>query len=1333
MNAPPLQVARSIHRLARIFFLLQIHLWLVLGAFPAPARAQDPARAGGRPEPDVAIVYDGATDMQGKGYIHALFVDNLLGHFGLHGQIIPVATYQKGALDRYKAAFFIGVHPNTEFPAGLLDDIRAYKAPFAWLGQNIGQLLDTPEAMRQYGFSFEEYMKNAGVKRVTYKNTVLPKVEQDLNLVTIQSKAVQVVATAAYGDVQKPYALHRGRFWYLADSPFAYPEEGGYYLIFCDLLHDILEIQHPAEHKALARIEDVSVDLDPVELKRVADLLARNDVPFQIALIPVFRDPSKELEVRLTDRRSLADTVHYMISKGGTPIMHGVTHQYRGVSGDDYEFWDDTADHAVAGDSAEFVMRRLQLGVSECFAVNIFPVAFEVPHYAASATDYKAMQRVFDLFYDRTISTASLNSQQYFPYRLVDYWGRSVLPENLGYVPIENPVPREVLQAARNMRVVRDGMASFYFHPFLNPALLQEIINGIKDLGYQFVSIREFPSELDYQGRFVVRTSSGTAEMMPQNEYWRLRLYDKQGDLVETHLSDQKRTGHVEVAVNVPPGGWAAVDLLRQHPAEHIEPAVATRVRQWWIQLVSSGRAPIIHNFVSDKNAAILWLQKPPTAAAARNQESYRSVLDTFGYEVRLISPADFLKSPPDHDTIVVVPEASCASMAAAGQQFIARYISTGGKVVADGRQPWLTKVGVKWEGRQITVGTISDELYPEMYLHWLPEEKVERFTPPEDVHELMVDSESGQPVAFSDDYGSGLYLYLAAPLDPYTKDGTSHYPYFPRYMTDTFGSNTSMRSATIETYFDPSYKPGADLNRLAVQWRKSGIRIIYAAAWIFYPQYTYNYTEFVKACHRSGIAVYAWFVLPQTTPRMWEEHPEWREKTATGADGKVGWRLLMNLENPDCFRASMDWVKQTLEAQPWDGVNITELNFDADFRDYMKPESFVPMNGETRAEFRKKSGFDPMQLFQPESANYWKTNHAALDKFLKYRENVVTEWHRKVLRELEPLRKAKNWEVIVTAMDSLHSKYVRPALGVDSRRIAGLMKEFDFTLQVEDPAEYWMKPPDRYRRFAQTYSKLIKDPRRLMFDVNVVPGRDLRGTNLPSATATGVELAQTVVAAASASGRVAIYAEHTVPVQDWHFIRVALTKASDFKGRDTDWKVSGDTPVLLTPAEDRDYYLDGRLWPAVSSDGVLAPPGKHSVSTHRPWYHFLDPGALSSRLLSITGDLLDARVMPTGLVLRYSSPGRTIVVFNQRPREFLIDGHQSEVPVDMVNGTWSASLPAGVHWVAVVTNTKAGVAVNLWGWASASAINAFGGLATVLMLLIYFEVRVRRLVRRRA
>ena len=1281
----------------------------------------------------MAIVYDGAAgpkDYQSKGYIHALFIENLLGHFGLQGELIPVKDYEAGQLAGRRAAFFVGVTAGAELSPAFLKDVKAFNEPFCWLGQHLDQLVNTPEGPRRYGFKYQQYVRNMGVNRVVYKGATLPKIDLDLNVVEVTDKrAVEVVATALTKDgASYPYAFHRKRFWYFADSPFAYPDEGGYYLAFCDLLHDILEIQHAPSQQALVRIEDVSIDDDPVELRRVADLLGEEHIPFQIALIPIFRNPAKEMDVRLSERRSIADAVRYMVSRGGTAIMHGATHQYRGQSGDDYEFWDDTGDRAVAGDSADFVMKRLQLGLAECFKSGIYPVAFETPHYAASKTDYLAMMRVFSLFYDRTISTPSLNSQQYFPYPVVDVWGRRVVPEDLGYLPEEKPDPEVIIERARNLRVVRDGVASFYFHPFLKVNLLDRLVKGVEALGYQFVSIREFAGQVNYQGRYAVRTASSKANLIPENEFWRVREYDVNGREVKSEISPQRMTGPVEVQMDVPEGGFAAADCIRERPVERQEANWSDRVHQWLVQLWTSERTPETHEFVSKRKAWVLTVEKPPLPVA-RNQQSYRAVLETFDYEVKFVPAAGFTRAPPESDTVLIVPRSAGVQLSEKQQAEVLRYLGAGGPVVFDGRQDWLTKLGFTWLDRQLIVTNVSDELYPEMYLVWHPEERIEQFTPPETARELMVDTESSQVLAFSEDYGSGRYLYLAAPLDTHTSEGVSHYPYFPKYLSDAFGISTSMRSPRLETYFDPGDRPGADFNRLAAQWRRSGIRTVYAAAWTFYSKYSFNYGEFVRACHRNGVSVYAWFILPATTPKMWDQHPEWREKTASGKDGQVGWRFSMNLQNPAAYRAAMDWVKQVLTDYPWDGVNITELNFDADSADYLRPDRFIPMSSEVRAEFRKKAGFDPIQLFAPDSPNYHKTNPAALQRFLRYRENLVTEWHRKVLTELEPMRRDRGWEVIVTMMDSLHSKFVQPALGVDSKRIVALMKDFNFTLQVEDPAEFWMKSPERYLGFAQDYRKLVKDPRRLMFDINVVP-RDVKKTSLPSATATGTELARTVVSAAAGSGlgRVAIYSENSVPAQDWQFLRIVLTQASLISSGKRSWKIDCPVPVLLTPSEDRDYYLDGKLWPAVSIDGVLAPTGRHGLSIDRPWHHFLDPGTMPARLLSISADLLDARVMPTGLVFWYSSPGRAVVVLNEPPLEILVDGRRGNVPVESGGGAWAMIFPGGEHRVAVVTNTKAGVAVNLWGWASASAITAFGGIATLLMALIYFEVRLRRL-----
>ena len=55
----------------------------------------------------------------------------------------------------------------------------------------------------------------------------------------------------------------------------------------------------------------------------------------------------------------------------------------------------------------------------------------------------------------------------------------------------------------------------------------------------------------------------------------------------------------------------------------------------------------------------------------------------------------------------------------------------------------------------------------------------------------------------------------------------------------------------------------------------------------------------------------------------------------------------------------------------------------------------------------------------------------------------------------------------------------------------------------------------------------------------------------------------------------------------------------------------------------------------------------------------------------------------------------------------------------------WAVVFPAGDHHVRVATNTKAGVAVDVVGWASSWAIGAFGVLATVLMVVIYLQLRL--------
>ena len=132
------------------------------------------------------------------------------------------------------------------------------------------------------------------------------------------------------------------------------------------------------------------------------------------------------------------------------------------------------------------------------------PKTFEYPHYAGSAVDSRALARMFPNAYHRGLYFAgalgsgrpnpSRSMGQFFPYEVVDVYGWHVIPENLGnYAPESynrNPtrLPADLIENARANRVVRDGFASFFFHGYYDPAILLEIVRGIRRAGFTFVS-----------------------------------------------------------------------------------------------------------------------------------------------------------------------------------------------------------------------------------------------------------------------------------------------------------------------------------------------------------------------------------------------------------------------------------------------------------------------------------------------------------------------------------------------------------------------------------------------------------------------------------------------------------------------------------------------------------------------------------------------------------------------------------------------------------------------------------------------------------------------------
>lgn len=512
------------------------------GVVAVPVATVDTTTAEAAVPAKALVLYDTTGPYGFLGEQYAMLTANLTSQMGTW-TAKPVTQYTAGMMNSYTGVVYIGSTYDEPIPTAFLDDVLAGTKPVMWLNSNIWQLTN-----RQFAKTGEYWANVRGwdwtgydtspVAEVVYKNRPLGRYAADQSgilatTINDPAKATAVALAKRADGTTFPWATRSGNLTYLGEIPLSYTSENNRYLAYADLLFDLLDPTRPERHRALVRIEDVSAASDPAELRAVADALAAEKVPFSVTVIPEYRDPKGVFNggtaktLRLSQSPQVVSALRYMQSKGGTIVMHGWTHQidgllnpYNEVSGDDTEFFrlyvDPGTDNVVfAGalpkDSQSTHQSRINNGKSR-FMLSLLsvPTIFTPPHYAASRNAYAAIRSSFRARYDRglyfegQLSGAKPTNPrfvgQYFPYPVTDIHGSRIVPENLGNEEPDafnnNPPrgPQAIIDTAAANLVVRDGFASFFWHPYLvsdprvGVAHLTQIVRGIKALGYGFVS-----------------------------------------------------------------------------------------------------------------------------------------------------------------------------------------------------------------------------------------------------------------------------------------------------------------------------------------------------------------------------------------------------------------------------------------------------------------------------------------------------------------------------------------------------------------------------------------------------------------------------------------------------------------------------------------------------------------------------------------------------------------------------------------------------------------------------------------------------------------------------
>jgi uncharacterized protein YdaL len=474
------------------------------------------------------VLYDTSGPSPESAELHATLLVNMISHFG-GWTAHPVNTYQAGESSGYDAVFYLGEPAGAALPAAFLDDVLHAGKPVVWIDGDIDQLQARGGVAwsSRHGFTPQGTATPQFV-RMDYKGTTLPMDPGGGAAVTRlgidDPKKATVLATAWLADgSSEPWAVRSGNLIYLSEDPLSSVSHvEGRNLVFADLLFEALDPGAGQRHRALVRLEDVNPTSDPTQLRAITDYLSGQGVPFSVGVFPVYRDPngvggSGDVTIKLSERPQMVAALAYAVAHGGSLVLHGYTHQYaakdnpyHGRSADDAEFYlchlnadqQMTLDGPVPEDSEAWALGRIDQALAELQTAGLpRPSMLEFPHYMASAADYAAAAKRFQYRYERTLYFPGLLSGtpvdtaqpgwQFFPYTVRDAYGTTVIPENLDYVHSDVDSVPGMLDTARANLVVRDGVASFFYHPFLGVGSLPRLVDGLRTLGYTFVAAQD--------------------------------------------------------------------------------------------------------------------------------------------------------------------------------------------------------------------------------------------------------------------------------------------------------------------------------------------------------------------------------------------------------------------------------------------------------------------------------------------------------------------------------------------------------------------------------------------------------------------------------------------------------------------------------------------------------------------------------------------------------------------------------------------------------------------------------------------------------------------------
>jgi hypothetical protein len=665
-------------------------------------------------------------------------------------------------------------------------------------------------------------------------------------------------------------------------------------------------------------------------------------------------------------------------------------------------------------------------------------------------------------------------------------------------------------------------------------------------------------------------------------------------------------------------------------------------------------------------------------SSTGSNYPAIARALSTVGFQVREVSAQGYESLERGRPSLLIIPGKEGQQLDPALVKAILHDVEGGMPLLVDGSTPLTAELGVKALGAQSQITRYRWDRYAQDPIRLPGRLTYLRFKVRPSLQVLAFDPRHNSPLVVSGSRGHGRFLYSAIPLEPQEGMVFQYLPFLAQAIVDELHVAPTLGADNLCVYIDFGGEPKGDPAVIVAQLKQWSVHEVHLGAFYGSDMFLEFLPRFLAAAHQQGIAVYAWLEYPMVSQEFWDEHPQWREVTASGHRAIMDWRLHMALEDPACFEAVAELTRRLVLDYDWDGVDFAELYFEAERNIFKHPKEFTPMHPTFRQMFQQRYGVDPLTTFNPDSPNYGPRNPKLRSELKDYRVELITQLTQKFMEILANCQTQKPYlRTTLTFIDALRDPTVTERYGVDPDRLLALQQKYGFSVEIEDPYTVWNSSPDRYRAIGEHYRPRLQPGTPFTLDVNVVdripPGRPL---NRPR----GLELYELLANVAANVDLITLYAYSTFSADDMRLVPYVLAAQQMTPGSTEDGALTAQRQLYWrTDTRGRTVYLDGQEWPCRSDSQVLIPAGVHKVST-RPQTG--DAGQDTLRIENINGTILGAKQAGQHVTLSYESRGRCYVTLNRAPTKVLCDGASGVGKVLSHGGQVCLALPEGKHTV---------------------------------------------------